>query len=78
MKQKYHLIRRRLYSGGYLTIILELPGCFVVSRSLIQEEKVLPQVIAAYLALAAKTGIQLPSEEIYTVSLINLEINNNA
>jgi hypothetical protein len=48
-----------------------------VSRSLIQEEKALPQVIAAYLALALKTGVQLPSEEIYTVSLINLEINND-
>lgn len=76
MKRKYHLVRKRLPDGGYLTSIPELPGCIVLARSLNQEQKILPQAIAAYLALAKESGIQLPtdSHEIYTMSLITIDV----
>ncbi|WP_055076785.1 type II toxin-antitoxin system HicB family antitoxin [Pseudanabaena sp. 'Roaring Creek'] len=76
MKRRFHLIRKKLPDGGYLTTIPELPGCLIFARSLTQEEKGLTQAIAAYLALAKKTGIQLPKEEIYTMSLITIDVND--
>lgn len=76
MKRKYHLVRKKLPEGGYITTIPELPGCVVVARSLNQEQSILPQAIAAYLALAKESGIQLPtdSHESFTISLITIEL----
>lgn len=76
MKRKYHLVRKKLPDGGYVTTVPELPGCVVLARSLNQEQQVLPQAIAAYLALAKESGIQLPtdSHESYTISLITIDL----
>lgn len=76
MKRKYHLVRKRLPDGGYETTIPELRGLVVLARSLNQEQQVLPQAIAAYLALAKESGIQLPTDlhDTYTMSLITIDV----
>jgi predicted RNase H-like HicB family nuclease len=77
MKRKYHLIRKKLADGGYSVSIPELPGCMIFVRSLTQEEKILPEVIARYLVLAKKTGTQISSDEIYTISRITIDTPND-
>ena len=73
MKSRYYLIRKKLPNGGYLVSIPALPGCMLFVRSLTQEEIMLPQVIAIYLARAEKSGTQISSDEIYTVSRITID-----
>ena len=73
IKRKYHLIRKQLPNGIYLTIVPELPGLILTTRSLTREAEMLPKAIAVYLALANKQKIPLPPDDIYNVSRITID-----